>query len=228
VAPDGLVSAFGADLATKTAVSSSYPTSLGGTSVTLVDSTNTTYNAQIYSVSPQQVNYLIPSKVNAGKAIVTVTSGDGVQTTGVVLVQTVAPGLYTANANGEGVAAAIVVTTHADGSQSSADVFTCGGTAGSCVPAPISLGSSTDTVAVELFGTGIRHLSSTAAVSATINNQALPVLFAGAQPTFLGLDQINVEIPRSLAGSGLVNLMLTIATAPGATVPLNAVTLDIQ
>jgi len=228
VAPDGLVSAFGADLATTTAASSSYPTSMGGTSVTLVDSANTTYNAQIYSVSPQQVNYLIPSKVNTGKAVVTVTSGDGVQTTGVVLVQTVAPGLYTANANGEGVAAAIVVTTHADGSQSSADVSTCGSTAGSCVPAPISLGSSTDTVAVELFGTGLRHLSSAAAVSATINNQALPVLFAGAQPTFLGLDQINVQLPQSLAGSGLVNLMLTIATAPGATVPLNTVTLDIQ
>jgi uncharacterized protein (TIGR03437 family) len=227
VAPDSLVSAFGADLATATAVSSSFPTSLGGTSVTLVDSANVTYNAQIYSVSAEQVNYLVPSKMNTGKATVTVTSGDGVKTIGVVFIQTVAPGLYTANATGKGVAAAVVITTHADGTQSTADAFTCSGSAG-CVPAPISLGSSTDTVAIELYGTGLRHLSSAAAVSASINNQALTVLYAGAQPTLLGLDQINVELPHSLAGSGQVNLMMTIATGAGITVPLNTVTLEIQ
>ena len=106
--------------------------------------------------------------------------------------------------------------------------FIVGSPAGSCVPAPISLGSSTDTLVVELFGTGIRHLSSAAAVSATINGQALSVLYAGAQPSDVGLDQINVEIPQSLAGSGQVTLAVTIATAGGVTVPLNPVTLDIQ
>jgi uncharacterized protein (TIGR03437 family) len=228
VAPDGLVSAFGADLATTTAVSTTFPTSLGGTSVTLLDSTNVPYTVQIYSVSPQQVNYLVPSKASTGRATVTVTSGDGVQTTGIVLIQEVAPGLYTANADGEGVAAAIAITTHADGSQTTADIFTCGSTAGSCVPSPISLGAATDTVDIELFGTGIRHLSSAAALSATINNQPLTVTYAGAQPTMMGLDQINVQIPQSLAGSGLVNLVMTITAADGTTVPLNTVTLDIQ
>jgi uncharacterized protein (TIGR03437 family) len=227
VAPDGLVSAFGVDLATTSTSSGTFPTSLGGTTVTLVDSANITYNAQIYSVAPQQVNYLIPSKINSGNATVTVTSADGVKTIGVVLVQTVAPGLYTANANGQGVAAAIVVTTHADGSQSTADAFTCDGTAG-CVPAPISLGSASDTVDLELFGTGLRHLGSTAALSATIDKQAVPVLYAGAQSTYPGLDQINVQLPQSLAGSGQVNLMMTIATASGVTAQLNTVTLDIQ
>ena len=228
VAPDGLVSAFGADLATTTAVSTTFPTSLGGTSVTLLDSTNVPYTVQIYSVSPQQVNYLVPSKASTGRATVTVTSGDGVQTTGIVLIQEVAPGLYTANADGEGVAAAIAITTHADGSQTTADIFTCGSTAGSCVPSPISLGAATDTVDIELFGTGIRHLSSAAALSATINNQPLTVTYSGAQPTMMGLDQINVQIPQSLAGSGLVNLVMTITAADGTTVPLNTVTLDIQ
>jgi uncharacterized protein (TIGR03437 family) len=215
------------DLATTSTSSGTFPTSLGGTTVTLVDSANITYNAQIYSVAPQQVNYLIPSKINSGNATVTVTSADGVKTIGVVLVQTVAPGLYTANANGQGVAAAIVVTTHADGSQSTADAFTCDGTAG-CVPAPISLGSASDTVDLELFGTGLRHLGSTAALSATIDKQAVPVLYAGAQSTYPGLDQINVQLPQSLAGSGQVNLMMTIATASGVTAQLNTVTLDIQ
>ena len=230
IAPDSLVSAFGVDLATTNAVtsSSSFPTSLGGTTVTLRDSANITYNVQLYSVSPQQINYLVPGKANSGPATLTVTSADGVQTTGIVLVQPVAPGLYTANANGDGVPAAFAVTTHADKSQSSAKVFTCGGTTGSCAPAPISLGSSTDTVVIELFGTGIRHVVSTGSVSATINNQSLPILYAGAQPNNVGLDQINVEIPHSLAGSGQVNLVVNITTAGGETVTLNTVTLDIQ
>jgi uncharacterized protein (TIGR03437 family) len=228
VAPDGLVSAFGTNLATATAVSLSFPASLSGTSITLLDSQNQSYAVPIYSVSPGQVNYLVPSAANPGPATVTVTSAGGVTTTGIVLVQPVAPGLYTANANGQGAAAAIAVTTQANGSQSAVHAFTCGSTAGSCVPAPISLGSSTDTLVVELFGTGIRHLSSAAAVSATINGQDLSVLYAGAQPSDVGLDQINVEIPQSLAGSGQVTLAVTIATAGGVTVPLNPVTLDIQ
>ncbi len=38
----------------------------------------------------------------------------------------------------------------------------------------------------------------------------IPVLFAGAQGTDLGLDQINIgPLPASLAGSGEVNLVLT-------------------
>jgi len=228
VAPDGLVSAFGADLATTTAMSLSFPASLGGTSITLLDSQNHSYPVQIYSVSPQQVNYLVPSAANPGPATLTVTSADGVTTVGIVLVQPVAPGLYTANANGQGPAAAIAVTTHADRSQSTVDTFTCGSTAGSCVPAPISLGSSTDTLVVELFGTGIRHVSSLAAVSATINGQAVQVLYANAQPSDTGLDQINLLIPPSLAGSGQVDVGVTIATTAGVTVPLNTVTLNIQ
>jgi uncharacterized protein (TIGR03437 family) len=102
-------------------VSLSFPASLSGTSITLLDSQNQSYAVPIYSVSPGQVNYLVPSAANPGPATVTVTSSGGVTTTGIVLVQPVAPGLYTANANGQGAAAAIAITTHADGSQSSAD-----------------------------------------------------------------------------------------------------------
>ncbi len=226
IAPDSLVSAFGTDLATGSAVSSTFPTTLNGTTITIVDSNNASYKAQIYSVSANQVNYLVPSNAASGRATITVTSGDGVVTKGIVYIQPVAPGLYTASSNGKGAAAAIAITTHSNGSQSSADVFSCSG--GTCTPVPISLGSSSDIVALELFGTGIRHLSSAAAVSATINNQALKVLYAGPQPTTTGLDQINLELPSSLAGSGQVNLTLSITTSDGTTVALNPVTIDIQ
>ncbi len=225
VAPDELVSAFGAKLATSSAVtlSATFPSTLGGTTMTLVDSSNAAYDVPLYSVSPQQVNYLAPSGVKPGPATITVKSGDGTLTSGIVLVAAVAPGLYTANADGKGAAAAIAITAHADGTQSSQPAFSCGSAAGSCVAQPIAVGAAGDTVVVEFFGTGIRHVTSLSAVSAQIAGQSVPALYAGEQGGYTGLDQINVQIPRSLAGSGTVSVAVTVQG-----VTSNAVTIAIQ
>ena len=104
------------------------------------------------------------------------------------------------------------------------------------MPVPISLGSPTDTVVLELFGTGLRHVSSASAVTATINGQTLPVQFAGAQGQFPGEDQINVQLPHSLAGSGTVSLVLTTTVSANGlaaydsntTSSSNTVTIDIE
>ena len=244
VAPDELVSAFGVNLATSSAPSPSakFPTTLGGTSVTLVDSSNTSYAVPLSYVSPTQVNYVVPSAAQPGAATLTVTSGDGTITTGVVLVSAINPGLYTANASGKGAPAGFAVCSGAcagwpnrqANGQYVQNLFSC--SAGSCTPQPISLGVSTDTVALELFGTGIRHVASASAVTATINGQTLPVQFAGAQGQFTGEDQVNVVLPHSLAGSGTVSLILT-ATVSASVLPqwdtnttptTNTVTIDIE
>jgi uncharacterized protein (TIGR03437 family) len=214
VAPDELVSVFGAKLATSTAVTSSatFPTTLGGTSMSMVDSAGTAYDVPLNSVSPAQLNYLVPAGVKSGPASITVKSSDGTLTSGIVMVATVAPGLYTASADGKGAAAAIAVTAHADGTQSS-----------QTAAQPIALGSTGDTVVLELFGTGIRHVPSLAAVSAQIAGQSVPVLYAGEQGGYTGLDQINLQIPRSLAGSGTVNVVVSVQG-----VSTNSVTITIQ
>jgi len=226
VAPDELVSAFGADLAKASAVtpSADFPTTLGGTTMTLIDSANTTYNVPLFSVSPQQVNYLVPAAAKPGPATVIIKSGDGVQTTGIVQVAAVAPGLYTANANGAGAAAAIAITTHADGTQSSQPTFSCSAGA-ACVAQPINLGASGDTVIVELFGTGVRHQS---AASVQIAGQTLGVLYAGPQGGYTGLDQVNFEIPQILAGSGPVSVVLTVQDGSGNASNSNPVMISIQ
>jgi uncharacterized protein (TIGR03437 family) len=38
----------------------------------------------------------------------------------------------------------------------------------------------------------------------------LPALFAGPQGAYTGLDQVNVQLPRSLAGRGDVDILLTV------------------
>jgi uncharacterized protein (TIGR03437 family) len=242
VAPDELVSAFGVDLATSngSAPSASFPTTLAGTTATLVDSSNTSYAVPLSYVSPGQVNYLIPSAAQPGAAALAFTSADGSKTSGVVLVAGVDPGLYTASTNGKGAPAGFAFCAgtcagwpnlQADG-QFVQDLFTPAG----AQPVPISMGSPTDTVVLELFGTGLRHVSSLSAVTAMIDGQSLPVQFAGAQGQFTGEDQVNVQLPHSLAGSGTVSLVLTVTvnqsglaaydtnTAPSS----NSITLDIE
>ena len=72
-----------------------------------------------------------------------------------------------------------------------------------------------------LYGTGIRGRSSLAGVTASIAGFAAQVLYAGAQSQYAGLDQVNVQIPRALAGRGEVNLALTVDGKIANTVRIN-------
>ena len=247
VAPDMIVSAFGADLANQTITQSAWPTTLGGTSATLVDVTNTSYPVPIYSVTPTQVNYLVPSNAAAGPANLTITSGDGAVTTGVVLVTPVAPGLYTYFANGQGAASAIAVCAgtcsgwpnQMSNGQFWQYTFTTGCTSGACT-APISWGPN-DTVVIELYGTGVRHVAALSNVTATVGlgtgssatSTSVPVQYAGAQGTDTGLDQINIMLPQSLNGAGQVTLSVAAqytdsVTGTMYTTASNTVNLDLQ
>lgn len=235
VAPDELVSVFGTDLATSNASSPTvnFPISLAGTTATLVDSSNASFAVQLSSVSPQQINYLVPSAAQSGPATLTVRSGDGAVSTGIVYVQTVMPGLYTATADGLGAPAAIAVCAGGCAGwpappvngQYFQPVFAC---SPACAPQPISVAAG-DTVVLELYGTGIRHRAATSAISAQINGQTLPVGYAGTQGQYTGLDQVNVQLSPSLAGSTPVNLVLTVQdSANNTTLTTNPVTLLIQ
>jgi uncharacterized protein (TIGR03437 family) len=81
------------------------------------------------------------------------------------------------------------------------------------------MGDATDQLYLLLFGTGFRNHSS--AVTATIGGTSANVLYAGAQGTFAGLDQANVRVPSTLAGSGGVNVVLTVDGKTANTVTIN-------
>jgi uncharacterized protein (TIGR03437 family) len=74
----------------------------------------------------------------------------------------------------------------------------------------IYLGTGEDQVDLVLFGTGIRHRNSSSSVIATIGGVYAEVSFAGPQGDYVGLDQLNVIVPRSLAGRGEVDVLLTV------------------
>jgi hypothetical protein len=222
-APDEVASLFNiAGLSADTPATLPLTTSLAGVSVKITDSSGTVRLAQLYGVfaSAGQVNFVVPGDIAPGMALVTVTlPGGGVEST-VLMIAKAAVGIFTANMNGQGVFAGQVVHVHADGSQTIGSPAALNATGPGYVAAPIDLGPPSDQVVLVLYGTGIRHAAS---LTATLNGATLPVLFFGAQGQYAGLDQINIVLPRSVAGAGLVNIRIS---ADGQAA--NSVTVAIQ
>jgi uncharacterized protein (TIGR03437 family) len=210
LAAEAIASAFGANLATQTlqAAVIPLPLNLGGTSVVVTDANNVARPAELFYVSTTQVNYEVPPGVAVGTAKVTVSVNGDPVAFGTARIAAIAPGLYTATSDGKGVAAAVVVTVHANGTQSLASTFQC--SASGCAAVPIDLGLDSDQVVLELFGTGIRGRSAPTAVTCKIGSTTLPVAYAGPQTVFVGLDQVNITLPKSLRGAGTQTVLLTV------------------
>jgi uncharacterized protein (TIGR03437 family) len=223
VAANSIASGFGANLSTGTGAANSLPlpVTLANTTVKVKDSAGTERQAPLFYVGPLQVNYLVPDSTAVGPATVTVTSGGQVTATGAISVNAVAPGIFTANQNGAGVPVAQATSLAPDQTVTYPAVFNCGAAAGSCVAVPIDLGPSGTSVVLTLYGTGIRGRSSLAAATARIGGVDAQVQYAGEQSLYVGLDQVNVAIPRTLAGQGAVDLALTVDGKAANTVRIN-------
>ncbi len=207
MASEAIAAAFGLSLATNAAVAEStpLPTSLLGTTVKIKDSVGVERLAPLFSVFPQQVNFQLPPGIASGEAIVTVASGNGAISAGSVQIVKVAPGLFSVDSSGSGYAAGVVLRIREDGSQSYEPLAFS-----SRLVIPIDVGPASNQVFLILFGTGIRSNGSLPNLNATIGGVNSEVLFAGPQGGFVGLDQINLRLPRILAGRGDVDVVLTV------------------
>ncbi len=214
VAGESIVAAFGAALATSTQAATAIPlpTSLAGTTVNVRDSAGVERLAPLFFVSPSQINYQIPTGTATGAATLMITSGDGAVSTGVATIAVVAPGLFAANANGQGVAGAVALRIIADGTQSFEPIARLDTTLNPprFVAVPLDLGPESDQVFLLLFGTGIRFRSSLMGVTVSIGGSNAQVDYAGPAPGFVGLDQLNVRLARSLIGRGEVDITLMV------------------
>jgi uncharacterized protein (TIGR03437 family) len=212
VSGESIVSLFGAGLANSTQIASTtpLPVSLGGTSVTVRDSANTEKLAPLFFVSDGQINLLMPAGLANGEAAILATSAEGRISRGILTVAPVAPALFSANANGLGVAAALALRVKADGSQRYEPVASFDQAQNKFIAMPIDLGSASDQVFLVAYGTGVRNRSSLSGVTATLGGFNSQVLFAGPASGFMGLDQINVRLSRDLIGRGLVDFRLLV------------------
>ncbi len=197
-APEAIVAGFGANLAPATAAAASVPlpTELAGVRVRLTDGAGAERFAGLFFVSVGQINYAIPAGASPGVALIEVLGNGAVVARGALSINTVWPGLFTFEASGAGLGAAVVLRSRANGQQ----VF-------ESVNNPIDLGVPGDRVFLILFGTGLRGRSDMSRVQVTLGGAPLTTLFAGSVGGLAGLDQINVELPASLAGRGQLELL---------------------
>ena len=198
MAQDSIVAAFGGGLASTTAQPPALTTTLGGVTVTVKDSAGTSRPAELFYVSPTQINYAMPAGTATGAASITIANGAASVTASQQIVS-VLPGLFTV----DGIAAANV-ETYRNGALTSAALAFQVTAAGAIAPQPIDV--SAGQVFLLMYGTGIRH-----AESVTVNLGSLtglPVAYAGAQGAYIGEDQINVLLPASLAGAGVIQVTL--------------------
>ena len=222
-APSSLQSLFGERLALETAVASELPLpeALGGVRIEIIDSTEAAHAVQLLYVSPGQINFLTPSEATPGAAVLRLTREGEEPVESALTISVAAPGLFSANGTGEGIGAITALRVAADGSRSTPAVFRFEAGGGRVVGVPLDLGDEGDRVFLTLFGTGIRGAGGATGVQTMIGDREVPVLFAGAQSGFAGLDQVNIgPLPRSLAGAGEINVVVTAAGTTSNTVTI--------
>jgi uncharacterized protein (TIGR03437 family) len=218
---NSIAAAYGNHLAVATANATTLPlpTVLIGTSVQMTDSTGKQEFVQLFATTPGQVNFLVPGDMATGPASLIMTAQDGTVSEGATNVAFVAPSMFQLNASGLAAAYVVDATTN-----TTSNVYQVKD--GQIVPLPISIPPSHQ-VFLELFATGIENATglsgSTSRMSASINGIDVPVTYAGPQRSYAGLDQVNVQLPPSLAGSGNAVIQLL-----AAGVAANRVSVTIQ
>jgi uncharacterized protein (TIGR03437 family) len=224
LATESIVTAFGSNFSATTVPAPGgqpLPTVLAGASARVTDAAGIERLAPLYFVSPGQINLQIPPGTAAGTATIAYSNATGASDLDTVSISNVAPGLFTFDSSGSGLANAIVQRVRANGSQVYEPIAQFDQASNQYVAIPIDLGPETDQVYLAAFGSGFRRRTSLSAVAVTIGGTPAQVVYAGAQGASVGVDQTNFLLPRSLAGRGEVNLVMTVDGLTANTVLIN-------
>lgn len=214
-----IATAFGERLVARaeSTIFSPLPVELGGAIVLVTDSAGVSRPAPLFFTSPLQINFLVPVETALGTATVKVIGSDGAVSVGVISVTDIAPGLFAANGDGQGPAGAVLLRMRPDGSRSFEPVVVYDTSLKKFVAAPIDLGAPDEQVFLICFGAGLSEWSSDrmpvwtlADLKATVEGTQVEATYAGPQGEFVGLDQFNLRLPRALAGSGEVEVAITV------------------
>jgi uncharacterized protein (TIGR03437 family) len=185
VAPGSMAVAYGGALAFLTEQATreplgSFPYSLDGTTVAVNGQP-----AQLFFVSPEQVNFQVPPQTTIGPAEFVVTNAEGFQTRGTIEITRAAPGLFTLDGDGRGMALALDALTMQTG----------------------PFDPTQGTGRIILFATG-SHLGSQ--IQAAFNGFKVAVEAVQSSTDLPGLDEIHLLLPANLRGAGTVLLSLRV------------------
>ncbi|HEX4945784.1 MAG TPA: hypothetical protein VFZ34_03945 [Blastocatellia bacterium] len=203
LAPGALASAFGVDLAatTEAARDLPLPTQLAGTRV-LVNGKA----ASLLYVSPSQINYQIPADTPVGNVEVIVERATS-RSRETINVRSAGFAAFSFDSTGTGAGAILDGRTFKAG------------------PHEMQTDRGEATI-LALFGTGLGEASSKDFVSKRVRvfvgGIEAKVHYAGPQGQFVGLEQINFELPSGVANHGTLPVMVKVDDQP-----TNSVTVDV-
>ncbi|MCX6603931.1 MAG: hypothetical protein NTV52_10085 [Acidobacteria bacterium] len=166
--------------------------------------------AATVAVSAGQASFVLPAGLADGPATVALRRGGETVATAGVRIGQVAPGIFTANASGEGAPAGFAVYGRFGG-QRQVDLFERFTGSARWEPTALDVGDETQDVHLVLFGTGFRNAAA-GRVTASAGGVSIPVQAAQAHSVFAGLDQLNLgPLPRELAGKrGQLELVISV------------------
>ncbi len=219
LAPRSIASIYGQNLSPATAVADlapPLPFTLGDTTLTLLDGGQT---VPVFFVSPTQINFQVPL-IGLGAQTLTITQG--VQSVSIP-VQLVAysPALFTTNSQGTGQAATVIANT--------ATLAAPVGTFPASRPAKVGefisiyctgLGDVTNRPGLGSPSPSNPLAQTLAQPTVSIGGVAATVAFSGLAPGYVGLYQVNVQVPATASTGSAVPLVLTMGGVVSNTVTI--------
>ena len=208
LAPGSIGSVYGTGFASAVTAAPALPlpTTLGGLTLEL-RSGAATMALPLFFTSPGQVNFQLPLTAPVGAAELVLRNASSFWRAPVDI-QAVAPALFSASGDGQGAAAALYLKRTPGVPDQTGYTFTCA--AAACTSTPLDVGAEGDTLVVMLFGTGLRNAGGNRSVAALIGTTLVQVIYAGPQAETPGLDQVNLIVPRSLAGRGVLEVRVAV------------------
>jgi uncharacterized protein (TIGR03437 family) len=212
LAPGGILSVFGTQLAPATAGAPGLPlpTMLAGATVTVGG-----VSAPLFYVSPAQLNVQIPYEVPPGAGVALRVYNNSESAFDSFTVTATAPAIFSTNSQGTGQGAIlntsyqVVDTSHpATPGSTYLQIYCMGLGAVSNQPADGAPASSTT-------------LSQTSVTpSVTIGGVTANASFSGLAPGFVGLYQVNVQVPAAVAAGSAVTVSMSIGGVTSNTVTI--------
>ena len=222
VAPGSIVSVFGSNLASSNVSADAVPlpTSLGGVGLRF----NSSLAAPAFFASPSQMNVQIPWELaNQSQATVAATVGGITFNAATVSLASFAPGIFTTNQQGGGQGAILIAA--------SGEVAAPAGSISGRVSLPAArgefvtiyctgLGTVTNQPASGAAASGNPLSATTSAPNVTIGGIQAMVNFSGLAPGFVGLYQVNAQVPQDAPPGDAIPVMLNIGGATSSTVTM--------
>lgn len=208
----GIGSLFGLGLARETAEAKTIPllTKLSDVRLRLQSPGSTELeDLPLFYVSPTQINFLLPDR-ELFQAVIWVDREGDVATSFAISIQRGTASIFTANQDGRGVPAGFAVRVPAGTTtQLEQPLFRCpSDVIGGCLPQAVEMGAEGDVVFLVLYGLGFPDQQDGFEPVVTIDGERVRVAYSGRQGQYLGLSQLNVEVPRHLRGRGTVEVVV--------------------